>query len=58
MTSAELAAIADVHPRTVAREVTRGNLAGETAGGYVIETAEARRWLAEFAKYAALRKTE
>jgi len=56
VTSAELARIAGVARRTVLREISRGNLAGEPAGGYVIEVSEAQRWLAAFEKYAALRK--
>lgn len=58
VTAAELAALAGVHHRTVLREIGRENLAGRKHGGWVIERAEAERWLAQFHKYDGLRKKE
>jgi hypothetical protein len=51
----DLAAIAKVHYRTILREISNGHLAASQAGGYVIDVREAKRWLAGFEKYAALR---
>lgn len=56
VTAAELAAIARVHPRTVLREINRGNLTARKHGGWIIDRPEAERWLDQFAKYAGLRK--
>jgi hypothetical protein len=52
----ELASIAGVHPRTVLREIDRGNLTATKHGGWVITLTEAKRWHAEFEKYGSLRK--
>jgi hypothetical protein len=54
--AAELAGIAGVDPRTVLREIGRGNLAATKHGGWVIERPEAERWLTRFRKYNGLRK--
>jgi hypothetical protein len=54
----ELAAFAGVNVRTILRELGRGNLAAEKHGGWVIQRPEAERWLAQFRKYAALRKDD
>jgi hypothetical protein len=52
----ELAAIAGVDPKTVRREIARGNLAAEKTHDWVIETSDARTWLATYEKYATLKK--
>ena len=42
---------------TVEREIGRGNLRAEKAGRqWVIEQAEAERWVAQFTPYAGLRE--
>lgn len=42
---------------TVEREIRRGNLQAEKIGRtWVIEQAEAERWLTQFQPYASLRK--
>jgi hypothetical protein len=56
VTAAELGVIADVHPRTVLREIDRGNLTARKHGGWIIDRPEAERWLGQFAKYDGLRK--
>lgn len=52
VTSAELAAIAQRNERTILREIDRGNLHAERAGTapspWIIERAEAERWLAQY----------
>jgi hypothetical protein len=52
----ELADIADVHIRTIHREIDRGNLTATKHGGWVIALTEAKRWLDGFEKYQSLRK--
>jgi hypothetical protein len=52
VTAAELAAIARRNERTIHREIERRNLHAERAGGapspWIIERAEAERWLAQY----------
>jgi hypothetical protein len=55
--AAELGELARVHPRTVLREINRGNLAARKHGGWIIDKPEAERWLREFTRYAGLHKT-
>lgn len=54
LTTAELAEHANVNLKTVYREIKRGNLGSTRAGGgrssFVIDRAEAERWLAGYRK--------
>lgn len=54
LTTAELAAIAGVAEKTVYREMERGNLTAQRAGTgrapFIIERAEAERWLTNYRK--------
>lgn len=52
VSSAELAAIAGRNHRTILREIERGHLRAERAGGapspWIIATTEAQRWVAAY----------
>jgi excisionase family DNA binding protein len=57
LSTSEAAALASVTRHTVLREVRRGNLGAEKVGRtWVIEPAEAERWVAQFRPYAELRE--
>jgi hypothetical protein len=53
--SSELAAIAEVAERTVLREIERGHLPAERYGGWIIEKAEARKWLGHYKRTERVR---
>lgn len=57
MTTADAAKLARTTPRTVEREIGRGNLEAQKIGGiWLIADEEGRRWAGQFKPYASLRK--
>jgi excisionase family DNA binding protein len=56
LTTIQAAELANTTAHTVKREIHRGNLRAEKVGGnWIIDSAEAERWAAQFKPHAGLR---